>query len=291
MKTLGRSPVASPAPARLALAVAMALSLAGAEAAPAAPHAAPATTVARSAQGSPDFEWSGRLASGRTLEVEGVNGAIHATAAAGAEVVVHALKHAKHSDPDRVTVEVLEHADGVTLCVRYPDTWGHHNTCAPHGRSHMDTHDNDVEVDFDVKLPAGVSLVARTVNGEVEATGLGADVEAHTVNGSITLETRGRGEANTVNGSIEARLGALGVKAPLEFTTVNGGITLELPADVGAEVSAKCVNGGIQSDFPVLVHKRGFVGQSLSGTLGHGGPHLQLSTVNGAIELKKAHGI
>ena len=259
--------------------------------APAAPQMVAATIAGHSGRGTTDYYWSWRLAPGQTLEIEGVNGAIRATGAAGKDVVVHARKHARRSDPDRVTVEVIEHAGGITLCVRYPDTRGQRNECAPRGRSHMNTDNNDVAVDFDVEVPAGVHLAARTVNGEVEARGLDADAEAHTVNGSVPLETRGRAEATTVNGSVSARLGSMGVNESLDFSTVNGSITLELPNDACAEVTARNVNGGIETDFPVTVRRAGFVGHQLRGTIGRGGPQIDLSTVNGSIHLRKARGI
>ncbi len=258
----------------------------------AAPQMVAATIAGHSGRGSLDYDWSWRLAPGQTLEIEGVNGAIRATGAAGKDVVVHAVKRARRSDPDRVAIEVIEHADGVTLCVRYPDARGSRaNTCAPHGRSHMNTRNNDVIVDFDVQVPRGVRLAARTVNGEVEIRGLDADAEAHTVNGSVTLETRGRAEATTVNGSVRARLSSMGVKESLAFKTVNGSITLELPDDASADVTAKNVNGGIETDFPITIRRAGFMGHELRGTIGRGGPPLDLSTVNGSIHLRKARGI
>ena len=47
----------------------------------------------------------------------------------------------------------------------------------------MSVRDNDVNVEFRVKVPAGVRFVGRTVNGGIEASGITADAEAHTVNG------------------------------------------------------------------------------------------------------------
>jgi hypothetical protein len=290
MKTQRRSP-ANPGVRMLlgvlAIVAATAVGFAAGDAL-AAPKRSAATITEHSGRGAMDYDWSWLLAPGKTLEIEGVNGAIRATGTTGKDVIVHAEKHARRSDPDQVTVEVIEHADGITLCVRYPDVrGGGSNTCAPHGRSHMNTNNNDVTVDFDVQLPAGVRLAARTVNGEVEAHGLGADAEAHTVNGSVTLETRGRAEASTVNGSLRARLGSMGLAESLDFSTVNGSITLELPEGASAEVTAKNVNGGIQTDFPITVRQAGFMGHQLHGTIGNGGPRLELSTVNGSIRLRK----
>jgi hypothetical protein len=259
----------------------------------ATPGIGAATTAGRSAGGTTDFHQTWSLAPGKTLEIEGVNGAIHATGTTGKVVEVSARKHARRSDPDEVTIEVLEHADGVTLCVRYPDTHGNRNTCEPGGHSHMHVDNNDVVVDFEVQVPAGVRFVGRTVNGSVEATGLTADAEGHTVNGTVTLETKGRAEARTVNGAVRARLGRLGGTSPVSFRTVNGSITVELPGGAGAEIRAQTVHGEIDTDFPITVThvQHRFVGDKLEGTIGKGGPLLELETVNGSIRLRKAGSI
>lgn len=252
----------------------------------AAPLLKAATIAERSAQGGEDFHWSWKVPAGKSLEIEGVNGAIHAVAASGDRVEVSARKHARRSDPGKVTIEVLEHEGGVTLCVRYPDRgWGRRNECAPNGKSHMSTHDNDVQVDFEVRVPAGVRFVARTVNGGVDVESLDGPVEARTVNGSIVVSTRRLAVASTVNGSIRAAFGSTSWDGPLEFTTVNGGITLDLAAQVNADVEAGTVNGAIETDFPITVQGR-FNRRHLEGTIGKGGPRLKLSTVNGSIRLR-----
>jgi len=266
-------------------ALTLGLAVGGALAGPAV-EAVPAAWSARG--GTEDFQWSWRLAPGKTIEIAGTNGEVHAVGTSGDKVEVTARKHANRSDPDKVTIEVLEHEGGITLCVRYPDVSGHHNECAPNGRSHMTTRNNDTQVDFELRVPAGVRFVGRTVNGDVEGRDLVADAEAHTVNGSIVLETRGRAEATTVNGSVRARLGRLDRNGSVEFTTVNGSITLELPENFDADVSARNVNGGIQTDFPITIEGSAFGRHRLNGTIGQGGPRLELSTVNGSIRLKRA---
>ena len=49
------------------------------------------------------------------------------------------------------------------------------------------------------------------------------------------------------------------------------------------------MNGGIETDFPLTVTGR-VSRRSLNGTIGSGGRQLELSTVNGSIELKRAGG-
>jgi len=235
-----------------------------------------------------DFNWHGRVAPGQTIEIKGVNGAIHAERATGTEAVVEATKSARRSDPNTVTIQVVPHADGVTICAMYPSSdWGRPNECAPGSGGRMNVNNNDVKVEFTLRVPAGVHFTGRTVNGEIEAASLAGDVEAHTVNGKINLSTTGWAAANTVNGSIVARLGQAAGSRPLEFHTVNGGIDLELPAALNATLHAITVNGHISTDFPLMVHGK-FTGREISGSIGQGGPELSLKTVNGSIELRRA---
>ena len=234
-----------------------------------------------------DFEWHGRVGVGGAIEVKGVNGGIVAEATTGSEVEVVARKSARKSDPNEVTIEVIEHAGGVTLCAVYPTPRGERpNECQPGEGGRMNTRNNDVQVEFTVRVPAGVRFVGRTVNGSIEARGLKADVEAYTVNGSIGISTGGVAQASTVNGSIEAEMGTA-LREPLDFETVNGGITLVVPAASGAELRASTVNGDIMTDFPLTVRGR-FDRRSVTGTIGRGGPQLMMSTVNGDIRLRSA---
>ena len=151
----------------------------------------------------------------------------------------------------------------------------------------MSTRDNDVEVHFTVKVPAGVALAARTVNGEVEATGLEGDVDATTVNGSIQVSTSGRAQAETVNGSIRASAGRSDWSGDAAFKTVNGSITLTLPSSTSADVRAGTVNGDIETDFALTVTGK-FSRRRLNGTIGGGGHTLEMETVNGSIRLRKS---
>ncbi len=235
-----------------------------------------------------DFSWHGSVAPGQSIEIKGVNGTIRAERALGAEVVVEAIKTGRRSDPRSVTVQVVQHADGVTICAMYPSSdWGRPNECAAGSGGRMNTNNNDVRVEFTVRVPAGVHFAGRTVNGEVEAESLASDVEAHTVNGKIRISTSGRAEAQTVNGSISARLGQTAGTRRIEFQTVNGGIEIELPAAADATLHASTVNGRISTDLPLMIRGR-ITGREISGAIGHGGPELILRTVNGSIDLRRA---
>jgi len=236
-----------------------------------------------------DFDWQGRLSPGQTIEVKGVNGEVKAAAGGGSQVEVQARKTGRRSNPSSVDIKVVEHAGGVTVCAVYPTPPGSKpNECQPGEGGRMNTKDNDVQVDFTVRIPEGVRFVGRTVNGGVEAASLGGDVEAHTVNGGVRISTSGNARAQTVNGSITATAGRADWDGAADFKTVNGSITVALPDGVSAEVEAETVNGGIETDFPLTVKGR-FSARHLTGTLGSGGRELRLETVNGAIHLRRSN--
>jgi hypothetical protein len=235
--------------------------------------------------GTEEFHWSGKVAAGAAVEIKGVNGGIAATGSAGGEVEVTAVKKGRQSDPAGVKIDVVQHAGGVTICAVYPSS-GAPNECQPGEAGRMSARDNDVSVEFQVKVPAGVRFVGRTVNGGIEASGIKADAEAHTVNGGVDLDASGTARAETVNGGITARLGRADWEGTLKLKTVNGGIEVVLPEGAGAQVKASTVNGEIQTDFPLTVQGR-ISRRKLEGTIGSGGRLLEMETVNGSIELRK----
>jgi len=244
--------------------------------------AAPALSTADSEQ----FHWNGKLAAGQVIEIKGVNGGITATGSTGSEVELVAVKKGRHSDPHAVKIEVVEHADGVTICAVYPSE-GTPNECAPGKGGRMRVHDNDVNVEFKLSVPAGVRFVGRTVNGGIDAHGIKADAEAETVNGGVDLDSTGTARAETVNGGITARLGRADWAGTLKLATVNGGIDVTIPDGLNADVNASTVNGDISTDFPITVTGK-FGKRKLNGTVGSGGRQREMKTVNGGIDLKKA---
>ncbi len=233
------------------------------------------------AQGS-HWSWHGQVATGKSLEIRGINGDIVAEAGTGNEVVVTADKHARRSDPDDVRIQVVQDGDGVLICAVYP---GSSNRCARDDDYHMNTHDNDVQVDFHAQVPAGIAFAGHNVNGDVEASDLAARVDAATVNGGVRISTTaGDASATTVNGSVTAEVRGQG-DGRLNFKTVNGSVTVTLPKSLNADLEAHTVNGSIETDYPITVQGR-LTPRRLEGRIGQGGRDLRLETVNGSIRIR-----
>ena len=233
-----------------------------------------------------EFRWQGRVAPGRTIEIKGVNGAILATGSSGDQVEVVATRRGRRNDPEGVRIVTYEHEGGITVCALYPSPDSSRpNECLAGRAGRMSTRNNDVNVEFVVKVPAGVRLAARTVNGAVDASGLTADAEAQTVNGSVRVQTSGVGRAETVNGSVQVAMGRADWSSDLEIETVNGSIRVTLPSAASTTVDAETVNGSIQTDFDVEGGRA--TKRRLTGTIGSGGRGLSLETVNGSIHISQ----
>ena len=245
-----------------------------------------------SKSGDTPFTWSGAVQAGRWVYVRNLNGPVRVEEGTGSKVEVRAEKRWRRGNPDdvKITVRQVGSAGGdVLVCA----LWNDRSTCDEDGYhsrndgSWWNNNDrNDVQVEFVVRLPAGVKIDASTVNGGVEIDGATSDVVAHTVNGSIDARsTGGAVTAHTTNGDVIVSSAKLDGDRT-EFSTVNGTITVTLPATVNADVEMRTVNGHLSSDFPLTVEGT-FSPRRLHATLGKGGPTLRLSTVNGSIRLRK----
>lgn len=234
------------------------------------------------------FKWSGKVAAGKTFEVRGINGPIRAVASSGSDVELVAIRSGRRTDPESVKIEVVPHAGGVTVCALYPSRdESRPNECKPGGGGRMSVRNNDVNVEFELRIPRDVAFEGRTVNGSIRAE-VDGPAAVSTVNGSIEVQAGTLTEATTVNGSIRAEVRSARASAEdIKLSTVNGSVHLNLPEGTNADVSAKTVNGGITSEFPEIEVRKKYGPRSAEGRLGSGGRELELSTVNGGIRITK----
>jgi len=150
------------------------------------------------------------------------------------------------------------------------------------------------EVEWTIKVPKGVIVDLRTVNGGVRLTGLEGEVHARTTNGGVrgTVKTSIL-EASSVNGGIQIDIeGTLDATATVDLETVNGGIEVSLAADSKASLSARAVNGGVRvSDLDVQRTNDDGAAESkrrLEGTLNGGGAKVNISTTNGGVRISRS---
>lgn len=234
-------------------------------------------------QSGDEWRWSGKLSPDQLLQIKNVNGSIEADGISGDTIEVVAYKSGE--DKDQVRIEMVNGADGVTICAVYP---GHGNSCSAGDSYRQEVHDVHAKVEFTVKVPRTIRFDARTVNGKVRAEELGRFVKATTVNGGVTVSTDAWAQATSVNGSVKVRMGRADWNGTLKITTVNGSIDLEVPASLSTDVKFSSVNGSLESDLPLTISQQSgrWGPKNLEGRIGTGGRELQVNTVNGSLHIR-----
>lgn len=260
---------------------------------------------------SPLLHWRGKA---KNLEIRSTNGAIRAVPSADDEAHVDA-RVIKNKRQRPVRLRTVETANLTIVCVstdregvsdstaaddndadddRDDDDDHHHGghrgrRDTPHDAPHDDAcgsggHTRDVVVELIVQVPKATKFAGWTINGGVDVAGLDNEVEAHTQNGGVRIDTKGIARASTVNGSIQAKIGASTWTGTLSLESVNGPLAIELPSDVGAELRADTVHGRVRvaPRMDALHTEENHV----QGRIGKGGGELRLRTVNGPIDVR-----
>ena len=225
-----------------------------------------------------DFNFVVPLTATGRFSLENVNGKIEITPCSSNAVVITGVKRGVDGTQlEAVRTDIDSKSDHVIVHTHIPkkkSVWR-----------------KDIEVDYTVQVPAGARLEKITsVNGKIVISGISGDITASTVNGAVQVhDARKNLKLSTVNGRIAAGLKATQEGQSVSLDTVNGTITVTLPAEPNLQIKGETLNGSMSSDYPALVVTKQFpVGKHLNGSIGEGGCHLNVSTVNGGVAIKNA---
>jgi hypothetical protein len=178
----------------------------------------------------------------------------------------------------------------------------------PHRRIYEDWDDHhkiyyNFNLDFTVKVPYGMNLVAGTVNnGAVSVKDIAGSLKVSNVNGPVTVtNARGITTANSVNGAVVVNY-LSNPPGASTYRTVNGNITVTYQPGLSADLQFKSWNGNYYTDFPqfevlpaIIVkneeRRGGGITYKLDRTnairIGAGGATFKFETLNGHIYIKK----
>jgi DUF4097 and DUF4098 domain-containing protein YvlB len=219
------------------------------------------------------------IAPNGSVEIDNVNGKIAVEPSSGSTVEVIAIKKARAASEeaaktilDRITFDEDVSASRVKVEAKFP-------------RSEGFTFGNSGNVEFRVKVPAGVEASFSNVNGEVSLRGMNGRVKAQTTNGGVTArDMTGQLDARTTNGGLTIDLAKV-PEGGVKLRCTNGGINVQLPRDAKATISASITNGGIRtSDLPLEMsgdNNRRHIDARMNG----GGPLIEATGTNGGISL------
>jgi DUF4097 and DUF4098 domain-containing protein YvlB len=232
------------------------------------------------------FHYQYPISPGGTLELENQDGAVEISGWDRNEVDVSGTKYASSTDRLKDTqVDVKATSGSISIRTVRPDSNWERGS-----------------VRYVIRVPRGVELArVETSNSPVDVDGTDAAVHLHTSNGPVRVtDVRGEIEVETSNGPVRivdasgpARIRTS--NGPIDLAedsvhevharTSNGPITLRLPSGAGAMLRAHSSNGSLHSDFDIRTSDS--ERNDVAGTIGGGGPMLDLSTSNGPIQLLK----
>ena len=136
------------------------------------------------------------------------------------------------------------------------------------------------EVNFNIKVPANISVDVDNTSGNITLTRIDNDIRVETVNSTVNInKCSGNISIDGVNGGV---YGNFDSTKGISIELVNGTVKLGGLKDISADVNANTVNGKVKFNnlvFDNLSAQK----KDLSGTLGKGGSIIRVSTVNGSI--------
>ena len=243
---------------------------------------------------------------------------VNATKYASSQSVLDSLKIDVTSTPGSVRIRSIRPMDahwhmGVRFSIRVPHKTQLDRITTSNGQIRIEDVDGSARVQTSngaIRLSRLKGAVeARTSNGAIEAQDIDGNANMHTTNGSIRAElAHGSFEGFTSNGSINARLndpsatwpvraessnGHIDLKVDakqmpeIRASTSNSSIVLRLPASANARVRASTSHSSVTSEFEGLHDDGGRRHSELHGTIGSGGPLIELSSSNGSIKILK----
>jgi hypothetical protein len=235
-----------------------------------------------------DYRFTPDLRSGQLLDVSSIDGTVTVTQGRGTSAEIVAHKRVRRGNGDLVTVVLEPSRNGFRVCTVYLSRGGDERSCDSHrgNNDRDDSHDAvDVDVAYDIRIPAGVALHVNTIDGNVEVSGIDTPGTIRSVDGDVTFEGVAPLGLNTVDGKVHAIITNRRWDHDVSIRTVDGEVELTLPGDVDADVSGHTVDGAIHSDFPMTVTGK-WGPQSFHGSIGRGGSNrLDITTVDGGIRL------
>ena len=229
-----------------------------------------------------EFHQTYNLSPTGRVSLENINGGVQIKVWDRAAVQVDAVKKAYRRDRlNEARIEVNATEENIRIKTEYPDRDQYFS---------KDHYDNPATVEYTLTVPRKAVLESvEMVNGSIDIEGVEGNVKASSINGRLNARgLMGEARLSTINGQLEATFTQLDESKPISLASVNGNLTLVIPSNANASIRAGTVHGGISSDFGLRVKHGEYVGHSMDGQIGTGGPRIKLGNVNGAIKITHA---
>src|SRR5215510_10263520 len=229
-----------------------------------------------------EFHQTYNLSPTGRVSLENINGGVQIKVWDRAAVQVDAIKKAYRRDRlNEAKIEVNATEENIRIKTEYPDRDQDFRN---------DRYDNPATVEYTLTVPRKAVLESiELVNGSIDIDGVEGNVKASSINGRVGARgLMGEAKLSTINGPLQVTFTQLDESKSISLNSVNGSVTVIIPSNANASVRANTVHGGISSDFGLKVKHGEYVGHSLDGQIGTGGPRIKLGNVNGPIKINHA---
>jgi DUF4097 and DUF4098 domain-containing protein YvlB len=229
-----------------------------------------------------EFHQTYNLSPTGRVSLENINGGVQIKVWDRAAVQVDAVKRAYRRDRlNEAKIDVNATEENIRIKTEYPDRDQYFS---------RDRYDNPATVEYTLTVPRKAVLESiELVNGSIDIEGVEGNVKASSINGPVGARgLMGEAKLSTINGPLQVTFTQLEESKPISLNSVNGNVTLVIPSNANASIRADTVHGGISSDFALKVKNGEYVGHSMDGQIGTGGPRIKLGNVNGAIKVNHA---
>lgn len=221
-----------------------------------------------------------QLQPGAAVLIAGINGSVQVETSDTDTAEVYIQRKARNPEDLNRRQIIIEHTDK-SLTVRGQKVRGDGFFGFLTGGS------GNVDERVTLKLPRKISLTARGVNGRVSIGEVEGDVRVSGINGKAEVaQVSGYQEISGVNGALIVTIKQMGERG-LRISGVNGRVELRLHDGLNADLEARGMNGGVNSEMPEVSVQKDKEHSNYSARIGDGGAPISLSGVNGGVKLTR----
>jgi hypothetical protein len=157
------------------------------------------------------------IRAGGQLRLKNFSGRVTITGSNRSDMVVRAVRRAPRERLDNIKLEITETASGVSIeANKKDDNW-------------RDRNNNVVDTEFEIQLPADVSLNVDVFSSDIFVKGVRGHQRLKTFSGEIDVVDADAGvDAETFSGDIEVKL-VQGLSASVDFDSFSGELESDVP--------------------------------------------------------------
>ena len=182
-----------------------------------------------------------QIRAGGQLRLKNFSGKVTITGSSRSDMVVRAVRRAPRERLDHIKLEIVETASGVSIeANKKDDNW-------------RDRNNNVVETEFEIQLPADVSLNVDVFSSDIFVKGVRGHQRLKTFSGEIDVVDADAGiDAETFSGDIGVTI-VQGTSASVDFDSFSGALDSKVPMSYRTQgrrrVRADIGSGGTDYHF------------------------------------------